>query len=431
MNITTIPTNAAATRSRSTSPMGLPKPVRQPSNSDIELDSSAETGYDSMHHRRTETPLSGSPVSPKSVSDVMEEEASVDPEDESYQSDSTEVTSNQYKLRPPAAEIRGALSISSAESSVMSDRWKNGSCHSCIKSSSSLPSKTVRTSPSRRSCDGSTTSSTKSGKSNTSSIRRRKKKDASPKNIRSRSGSSADCSKQHLSRVSFHEEIAVEVTPVAGNGDQDEEDFDGQSQFDLKSKPGFIGFIKEEEIGGFELLEEHDDDDCLSSGEKSGKACQSTCTGSSSSSSTTVLTKDRVRAFMKDYYEDFDSIFRHGKSSHAIWSEFFKQYYTDEILWVRPTSNTLRGPELADHFAEDIEGVRMQMVSIDSIQIMAGGLAAVVVYTADQEFFYKGTPVADRAVMSTMMHVVNGREIQIGHEHRCAGKPIPKNTRWN
>ena len=424
MNVTTTAAVSAATSS--SSPMGLPKPVRQPSNSDLELDSSAETGHDSVPHFRTETPMSGSPVSPKSVSDVMEgEEGAVDPGDESYQSDSTEVTSNQYKLSPTAAKSRGALSISSNESSVVSDRWKNGSSHSFIKSSSLHTARTACTSRSRRSCDGSTTSSTKSGKSNTSSVRRRKK-DASQKKSRSRSGSSADCSKQHLSKVSFQDEISLEVTPVA----DDDDDFDGQSQFDLKSKPGFIGFIKEEEIGGFELLEDNDDEDCLSSGEKSGKACHSTCTGSSSSS-TTILTKDRVRAFMKDYYEDFDSIFRHGKSSHAIWSEFFKQYYTEEILWVRSTSNTLRGPELVEHFAEDIEGVRMQMVSIDSIQIMAGGLAAVVLYTADQEFFYKGTPVADRAVMSIMMHVVNGRDIKIGHEHRCAGKPIPKNTRWN
>ena len=86
--------------------------------------------------------------------------------------------------------------------------------------------------------------------------------------------------------------------------------------------------------------------------------------------------------------------------------------------------------------AEHIVALRAELVSIDSIQLLAGGMAAVVVFTADQEFLYKGKPESDRATITAVLHTVNnGREglIQIGHEHRTQGKPIPKETqtsRW-
>jgi hypothetical protein len=57
-------------------------------------------------------------------------------------------------------------------------------------------------------------------------------------------------------------------------------------------------------------------------------------------------------------------------------------------------------------------------------------LAAVVVFTADQEYLYRGKPEADRTVISSVLSVFNGCDILISHEHRCVGKPIPKESRW-
>ena len=154
-----------------------------------------------------------------------------------------------------------------------------------------------------------------------------------------------------------------------------------------------------------------------------------------------VLTEERIRTHMKDFYEDFDSIFRLGKSDMEIWKSFFDQYYTKDVLWVRSSSNTLQGNELAEHFANFIEGKRMSLVSIDNIQILGGGTTAVVVFTADQEFIYRTTNyVRHRAVLSTVLHVVvvdssteglhnHGQErILIAHEHYSVGQPIPTDT---
>jgi len=216
---------------------------------------------------------------------------------------------------------------------------------------------------------------------------------------------------------------------------------------DLKSKPGIIEVELEEE-------EELIDDAAGDHGSLQDRSATGSCTKSttsarskaSSASSYNLLTDLRVRTFLKDYYEDFDSVFRLGKSNSSIWDAFFKQYYTEDILWVRSSSNTLKGPELADHFANHIVGIQMCLVSIDSIQILPGGMTAVVVYTADQEFLYNGHPVADRSVLSTVLHLhlddsssrtlsTSAGEceerILISHEHRCVGKPIPtKENRW-
>jgi len=252
-------------------------------------------------------------------------------------------------------------------------------------------------------------------------------------------------------------------TTTAGNADNDD---DTSMSLDLRSKPGVIGFFAQAEED-FENFHEVDDDDHLdalhdfhqshnSGGTSSTTRPTSSCgalsnstAGHSSSGGTCTccsspkrnsppttaamepLTEERVRAFLRDYYEDFDSIFRLGKSTKAVWDSFFAQYFTPEIRWVRSSSNSLTGPELADHFAKDIVGIRMKLVSIDSLQILTLGVSAVVTFTADQMFEYRGTPNSDRTVLTMVLNVVHGNEIRIAHEHRCTGVPIPPDATWD
>ena len=185
----------------------------------------------------------------------------------------------------------------------------------------------------------------------------------------------------------------------------------------LRSKPSVIKVANEVEED-FENFQEVDDDDKLSIGQQDSVSVLSQGT------SLPLLTEERVRAHLRDYYEDFDSIFRLGKSSKAAWDSFFGQYFTPEIQWVRSSGNPLTGPELAEHFANDIVGISMKLQEINSIQILAG-TSAVVTFTADQHFEYKGTPNSDRTKI-TMVLVCTGREIRIAHEHRSTGKPIPE-----
>ena len=202
-------------------------------------------------------------------------------------------------------------------------------------------------------------------------------------------------------------------------------------EFDLRSKPGFINVVVEDEETGLLLLgEEEDRSHGTNPSRKTAKSTGSTTHTSTTSSSSFTLTKERIRSHMKDYYEDYDTIFRLGKTSSDCWEAFFRQYFTDDVMWVRSSGNPLNRAGLAKLLSEDIVGVSMSIVSIDSIQLMAAGLAAVVVFTADQEYVYKGKRESDRTVITSVLHVVKGCEILIGHEHRCVGKPIPKDTRW-
>ena len=87
---------------------------------------------------------------------------------------------------------------------------------------------------------------------------------------------------------------------------------------------------------------------------------------------------------------------RENKEEH--WDAFFRQYFTDDIQWIRSTGNPLDRSGLKKLMLEDIVGIRMGIVSIDSIQLLAGGKAAVVVFTADQVYLYKGKPENDCSV---------------------------------
>jgi Protein of unknown function (DUF3804) len=152
-----------------------------------------------------------------------------------------------------------------------------------------------------------------------------------------------------------------------------------------------------------------------------------------------VLTEDRIRSFMVDYYEDFNSIFQANEGSalekrKECLNAFMEQYFTPDFCFVRSSGNPLNREEFVAQCAEDIEVISVSLVNIDSIQLLAGGMVAVVVYTADQVYRYKGTPNSDRATISAVVHSViddQGAKIRIGHEQRSVGKPIPKVTRWD
>ena len=150
-----------------------------------------------------------------------------------------------------------------------------------------------------------------------------------------------------------------------------------------------------------------------------------------------TLTDDRVRSFMVDYYEDFDTIFKTHRDSNSLtktkcFEAFCDQYYTPDFVFIRPSGNPLSKTQFIAVNSEDIVGIDIRLVSIESIQILNNhGCCAIVVYTADQVFEYKGQPNSDRTVITTVltMDPVTG-ESKIAHEHRCPGKPIPKATRW-
>jgi hypothetical protein len=139
-----------------------------------------------------------------------------------------------------------------------------------------------------------------------------------------------------------------------------------------------------------------------------------------------VMTEEKVRAFLEDYFEDYGSI---GEGGFEAWSLFFQRYSSPDYLFVRPSGNPIDSFGLANILSTDLKVDKYILVSIDDISIMQTRRSAIVLYTADQIFSYKGTLNEDRAVISCVMEY-RGDEIKIIHEHRTSGKPIPRETRW-
>jgi hypothetical protein len=142
------------------------------------------------------------------------------------------------------------------------------------------------------------------------------------------------------------------------------------------------------------------------------------------------LTSARVRTFLQDYFEDYGSI---GIRSYDTWSLFFAEYFSEDYIHIRPSGNPLYRDDFARLLSSDTKVIMIKLVAIESINIMSGGMSAVVVYTTDQIFSYKGNVNEDRALMSCVLELRDG-EIKIVHDHRSNGQPIPQeamvSSRW-
>ena len=140
-----------------------------------------------------------------------------------------------------------------------------------------------------------------------------------------------------------------------------------------------------------------------------------------------VLTRDTVRAFLNDYYSDYESI----KDSNTLESirVLGEKYYRHDYQFVRPSGNPIDREGIIRGLAHDLKVISYKLMSIDSITFLAGGKAAVVVFTSEHIFEYKGILAEDHCVMTCILELTEG-EIKIVHEHRSSGKPLPKESRW-
>jgi hypothetical protein len=142
------------------------------------------------------------------------------------------------------------------------------------------------------------------------------------------------------------------------------------------------------------------------------------------------LTNDKIRAFLKDYSEDYDAL--RGEQPLAVWSCFAEKYYSTNYQFVRPSGNPCKVDDLVKTLAQDTKLRSIKMLSIDSIVILSSGTSAVVIYSCEHSFEYKGYPCEDRGVMTCVLDLQpTTGEIKVVQEHRSSGIPLPKETRWD
>ena len=140
-----------------------------------------------------------------------------------------------------------------------------------------------------------------------------------------------------------------------------------------------------------------------------------------------LLRPHSVTAVLHDFYDDLNSNI-HSKSREC-WKALYEKYHAPGYLMVRPSGNPIDDDGFIDLFCcEDIRMHKFHLVRVQDVRILAQGLVAIVIYTVDQYFSYKGILQQDRAVLSCIMEEVCG-DIKIKQEHRSTGKPIQE-LRW-
>jgi Protein of unknown function (DUF3804) len=147
-----------------------------------------------------------------------------------------------------------------------------------------------------------------------------------------------------------------------------------------------------------------------------------TTSSSSSWSYPRLLRPDLVTALLHDFYDDLNSNI--DSKSRECWKALYQKYHAPDYRMVRPSGNPIQSSGFIDLFCcEDIKMFKFELVSVQKVRILAVGLVAVVVYTVDQFFSYKGVLERDRAVLTCVLEEIQG-DIKITHEHRSSGKPI-------
>jgi hypothetical protein len=156
------------------------------------------------------------------------------------------------------------------------------------------------------------------------------------------------------------------------------------------------------------------------------------CSSFESSRSVRPLTEESVRAFLVDLYDQFNALAGQQGLTRANWESFYEKKHGEDFVQIRASGNPIDSHGLARLFASggDVLFLKAQvLVSVDSVILLGNGKVAVVTYTADQSFSYRGVHNEDRVVYSSTIEAINGVP-KLVHEHRSSGICIPKETRW-
>jgi hypothetical protein len=150
--------------------------------------------------------------------------------------------------------------------------------------------------------------------------------------------------------------------------------------------------------------------------------------GIDSASNHGFLSVRRIKEFVEEYLTEF---FNTGQDASLSWTRFFGKYCSSRYQFLGPSGDSMTRKEFAAVFANgEMKLILKKLVSTESISLLKTGRGAVVVYTVDEKFSFRGKMHEDRAVISCVVELRNG-SLKVLHEHRTSGIPIPKETRWS
>ena len=134
-----------------------------------------------------------------------------------------------------------------------------------------------------------------------------------------------------------------------------------------------------------------------------------------------LLNPHSAKAHLYDLDDDVNS--NVSSKSQKCWKALYEKYHTHSFVQIRPSGNPIDSGGFIKMFCgNDIIMIGFDIVRIEDVKILAQGMVAVVTYTVDQKFIFKGDLREDRVVYTCVTEEVEGT-IRIQHEQRSSGQP--------
>ena len=136
-------------------------------------------------------------------------------------------------------------------------------------------------------------------------------------------------------------------------------------------------------------------------------------------SSTTA--EEDIKSTIKEQFQGFVDITR--DFSQEKYDELWAKYWKPDAVLIRPSGNPM-GKKLWGSMlgSDDVEYISGELLEVNSVNIFAGGAAAVATYTSHDKFKYKGTPNDDIAKFTIVLEKQEDGTWIFVHGHRGTGQ---------
>ena len=139
-----------------------------------------------------------------------------------------------------------------------------------------------------------------------------------------------------------------------------------------------------------------------------------------------VTTNDAAEQAVKNAIVAFAALEKEMNLSKDLDEEKWKQYLSlwkdDSCIFIRPSGNPLTLDSMKAMFQSGVATItKHDLVDVDTVKVVAGGLAAVATYRMHSIFTYNGTENNDVAKFSSVLENVDG-QWKFVHSHRATGQ---------
>lgn len=131
--------------------------------------------------------------------------------------------------------------------------------------------------------------------------------------------------------------------------------------------------------------------------------------------------EEDIKTVIKEQYQGF---FDCSKDfTQEKFDELWTKYWKSDAILIRPSGNPM-GKEIWGQMASSdaVEYISAELLEVNTVDIFAGGAAAVATYTTHDKFTYMGTPNDDIAKFTAVLEKQDDGTWIIVHGHRGTGQ---------